>query len=79
MFHVEAFMKVCGILNRVHQERQTDWDLRVPAGRWAYRAMCKNLSTKMILKLRSRVETIILEEKNPTVGIVHEDRDEGIM
>jgi len=38
----------------------------------------------MIPKLKSRVETIILEEMNPhtitlTVGTVREDPDEGIM
>lgn len=38
----------------------------------------------MIPKLKSRVETIILEERNRhaialTTGIVHKDPDEGIM
>jgi len=78
MFHMKAFNKVCGVLSKVHQAGQTDWDLHVPAIRWAYRAMCKNLSVKMIPKLRSRVKTIILEERNPhaiapTVGTVRED------
>jgi len=46
--------------------------------------MCKSLSVEMILKLRKRVETIILEERNPhviapTIGIVREDQDEEIM
>jgi len=84
MFHVEAFKKVCRVLNKVHQVRRTDWDLCVPVVRWASRAMCKNPSTEMISKLKSRIETIILEKRNPhkiavTVGTVHEDSDEGIM
>lgn len=81
---MEAFNKVCKVLNRVHRARPTDWDLRMPAVRWAYRSMCKNLSAEMILKSRSRVETIILEERDPRaiapiVGIVREDMDGGIM
>ena len=44
----------------------------------------KNMSTKMIPKRKSRVETIILEERNPLainaiVGKACEDKDEGIM
>lgn len=63
--------------------RRADWVLGVPIIRWAYRAMCKKLSMEMISKLRSKVGTIILEERNPhaiapTVGIVHKDQDEGI-
>jgi len=75
---MEAFNKVCGVLNRVHQVRQTDWDLRVPAIQWAYRDMCKNLSAEMIPKLRSKVDSIVLKERNPhtiapIVWIVRED------
>lgn len=83
-FHVEAFNKVCRVLNIVHQVRRTNWDLRVLAVHWTCRAMCKNLSAEMIPKLRSRIETIFLEERNPhaiapTVGTVREDQDKGIM
>lgn len=81
---MEALNKACRFLNRVHQASQTDWDLCMPVVRWAYKAMCKNLSMEMILKLRNRVETKILEERNPhaiapIVGTVHEYQDEGIM
>lgn len=84
MFHVEEFNKVCGVLNRIHQEKRTKWDLRMPVVQWDYMAMCKNLSVEMIPKLRGRIETIILEERNPqavapTIGTVREDQDEGIM
>ena len=62
---------------------QTDWDLRVPAIRWAYGAMHKNLSMRMILKMTSRVESIALG-KNPHVitpitGTAHEDQNKEIM
>jgi len=44
----------------------------------------KNLSMEMILKLKNRVKTIILEERNPHAialigGIVREDLDKGTM
>ena len=40
--------------------------------------MCKNVSTETILKLRSRVETIVLEKRNPhaiapIVGTIRKD------
>jgi len=40
--------------------RRTDWDLRMPVARWAYMAMWKNLSVKMVLKTISRVKDIIV-------------------
>jgi len=54
--------------------------------RWAYKTICKNLSTKMIPKVRNKVETEIFEgntKRNPhviapTVMVVCEDQDKGI-
>jgi len=72
-----------GIMNRVHQVRRTDWDLRIPAVRWAYRAIRKNRSMEVTPTLTKRDETIRVE-KNPhkkdlTAGIVCKDLGKGIM
>lgn len=39
IIHEEAFDKVFEVLNTVHHERRTDWDVRVPAVLWAYKKM----------------------------------------
>lgn len=83
IFHDGAFKKLCGIMNRVHQVRRTDWDLRVLAVRWAYRAISKNQSAEMTPKLTRRDETK-RAEKNPhsiapLVGTGRKDLGKGIM
>ena len=49
---MEAFDKVCEVLNMVHHVRHADWDLRVPTVLWAYWTMCKTLSTQALPKLK---------------------------
>lgn len=44
IIRVEAFDKVCEVLNTVHHVRCTDWDLRIPVVLWAYRNICKTLT-----------------------------------
>lgn len=86
IIHDEAFNRVCEVPYKVYKEKQTNWDLRVRVVRWACRTMCKTLSTKMIPKVWSGVETIISEEnanRNPhvidlVVVTVCEDQDEEI-
>lgn len=58
----EAFSKVCDVLNKVHQVKRTNWDLRVPMVRWAYRTLCKTLTTREVPKLQYEVGTKIFEE-----------------
>jgi len=62
IIHVEAFYRVCRVLNKVDQVKQTDWDLHVPVVQWAYRTMCKTLNTEIIPKVQNGVLTKLTEE-----------------
>lgn len=69
-------------MNRVHQARRTDWDLRVPMVQWAYRAISKTWSAEMTPTLTRRDETRRAEKKPhttaPAVGTGCEDLGKGI-
>ena len=62
--HAEAFNKVCEALNKVHNAKQIDWDLCVPAVLWAYRATCKKLTTQAPLRLEYEANTWDLTKKS---------------
>jgi len=62
IIHGEAFDKVCVVLNMVHHVRRTDWDLCIPMVIWAYRTMCKCLTTQALSKQRYEVGAIVLVE-----------------
>ena len=70
-------------MNRFYQMGQTNWDLRVPVVRWAYRAMCKNLSAEMVPKTRSKVKAISLGNNphaiTPIIATVCKDQSKEIM
>lgn len=55
----------------------------MPAVRWAYKAIYKNLSAKMIPKMTSRVEAVALGKnphaKTPISVTTREDQSEEIM
>jgi len=59
IIHVVAFDKVREALNKVHHEKQTNWDLHVPVVLWAYRTMCKTLTTRTLLKLKYEAVVIV--------------------
>lgn len=70
VIHREAFDKMCDMLNKVHQVRRIQWDLRIQAVRWAYGTICKTLTMKTIPSRRNEVRTVISQENvkmNPHV------------
>lgn len=74
------------MFNMVHHMRCINWDLRVLAVLWAYRALCKTLTTQALLKLKHEAGTIIPMEHGmpsphiaaPTDTTVHEAQNKGI-
>ena len=69
--HAEAFNEVCEALNKVYNAQQSDWDLRVLAVLWAYRAACKKLAEQMPSRLAYGANTIVPIEYNmPSLHIV---------
>lgn len=84
IIHGEAFDKVCEVLNRVHHVRCTDWDLCIPAVVWAYRIMCKTLTTQALLKLNYEAGALVSVEHakmsphitTPIDTMVHTNRNE---
>lgn len=67
---MEAFDKVCKVLNRVYNAKWIDRDLRVLAVLWAYRTMCKNLTAQAPQRLEYEtniVSPLELEKPNPTL------------
>ena len=38
-------------MNKVHNTKQTDWDLHVPAVLWAYRTACKHPTPQALPRL----------------------------
>lgn len=83
---VEAFNKLCEVLNTIHHVKHTDWDLCVPAVLWTYRTMCKTLTMRALPKLKYEADAAIpMEHAKPsscTVApmdmMVHEARKGGI-
>lgn len=64
----ESFNKVHKALNKVHNVKRTDWDLRVPKVLWAYRTACKNLIAQAPPRLKYEaitVSPIVLGEIRP--------------
>jgi len=59
VIHVESFSKVCEALNKVHNAQRIDWDLCIQAVLWAYRTVCKNLTTQEPLRLEYEVRIVI--------------------
>ena len=62
IIHMEAFEKVCDILNTVHHVKCIDWDLRVPVVLWDYRTTCKKLTGQTPFPLVYGVETVMSME-----------------
>jgi len=63
---MEAFDKVCKVLNAVHHVKRIAWDLCVPAILWAYRTMCKTPTTWALPTLKYEAETVIpIEHAKP--------------
>lgn len=58
VIHAKAFNKVCEALNKVHNAKQTNWDLHVQAVLWAYRTVCKNLMTQASPRLEYEANNI---------------------
>lgn len=86
IIRMEAFDKVCDVLNMVHHVRHTNWDLRVPTTLWAYRTMCKTLTTQALLMLKYEADAVIhMEHAMPSPRMaapidttVREAQKEGI-
>lgn len=83
---MEAFDKVCEVLNTVHRVRRTNWDLCVPTVLWAYRTMCKTMTTQELLTLKYEADAVIpMENAKPSQRMaapidtmVRKARKEGI-
>jgi len=80
---IDCFDKVCTMLNMVLHVRRTDWDLHVPVVLWAYRTMCKTLTTRELLKPKYEAAAIIpMERAKPSPHIVdttvYKAQNEGI-
>ncbi len=70
VIHVESFNEVFEALNKVYDEKRTDWDLRVLVVLWAYRTMCKKLVEQKPPRLEYGVNAVIpIEYKMPSPHI----------
>lgn len=66
--HAEDFKKVRKALNKVHNVKWTNQDVRVPTVSWAYRTTCKNLSTQALPRLEyvgTTISPIVLGKLRP--------------
>jgi len=71
IIQMEAFDKVCEVLNAVHHVKCIDWNLHVPVVLWAYRTMYKTLTTWALPKLKYEADAIIpMEHAKPSPHIV---------
>jgi len=71
VIHAEAFNEVCEALNKVYDAQQTDWDLRIPVVRWAYRTTCKKLMAQTPPRLEYGENVVIpIEYSMPSLCII---------
>jgi len=83
---MEAFEKVCEVLNMVHHVRCTEWHMLIPMVLWAYRTLYKTLTAQALSKPKYEAKVVIPMEGEklslcitaPIDTMVHNARKEGI-
>lgn len=58
---------MCEALNKIHNAKQTDWDLCILVVLWAYRTACKNLTVHALPRLEYEANIVSpIEHENPS-------------